>query len=132
MCVPISWKFCWGPRLQVLSVRGKNNKPVDRANDQNSKPVSSCDDALTLGTPCPWVLPRVKPYKIEGLIIRESLVVLRMSSCVVKLDEKKSKHAGLAQQTGFVTAQFHYRLWLVKGAATKLCELLEKSVINMI
>ncbi len=36
-------KFCrWG---------GKNNKPVDWADDQNSKPVSSCDDALTLEIP---------------------------------------------------------------------------------
>jgi hypothetical protein len=43
-----------------------------------------------------------------------------------------SKHAGLAQQNGFVTAQLHHLLWLVKGAATELCELLEKSVINMI
>ncbi len=59
-------------------------------------------------------------------------MVLRMSSCVVKLDEKMSKHAGLAQQNGFVTAQLHHLLWLVKGAATELCELLEKSVINMI
>ncbi len=66
-------------------------------------------------------------------MIKASPVVLRMSFCVVKLDEKKSKHAGLAQQNGFVKAQFHYLLshWL-KGAATnELCELLEKSVINM-
>ncbi len=40
-----------GPKVASLLVRGKNNKPVDWADDQNSEPCSSCDDALTLGTP---------------------------------------------------------------------------------
>jgi len=33
------------------------------------------------------------------------------------LDEEKSKHAGLAQENGFRTAEVHTLSWLAKGAA---------------
>jgi hypothetical protein len=41
--------------------------------------------------------------------------------CTVKLDEEKSKHAGLCEEKwfGFGSAQFHSLRWLVKGAASK-------------
>jgi hypothetical protein len=34
------------------------------------------------------------------------------------LDEKNSKHAGLAQENGFGSVQFHSLQWLVKCAVT--------------
>ncbi len=42
---------------------------------------------------------------------------LRMCPSERKLDEEKSKHAGLAQQNGFGPAFFHRMLRLVKGTA---------------
>jgi hypothetical protein len=38
-------------------------------------------------------------------------------TCKLKLDEEKSKHAGLAQQNGFGPAFVHSLLTLIKGRA---------------
>jgi hypothetical protein len=35
--------------------------------------------------------------------------------CTVKLDEEKSKYAGLGQENGFGSAYVHSLWWLVKG-----------------
>jgi len=43
--------------------------------------------------------------------------VLSILPCKLKSDEKKSKHAGLAQQNGFGPAFLHTLLRLVKGTA---------------
>ncbi len=51
------------------------------------------------------------------------VVVIRVTSCAqyvtlqVKIDEDKSKHAGLAQQTSFDPALLHSLLRLVKATA---------------
>jgi len=42
-----------------------------------------------------------------------------MWPCKRKLDEEKSKHAGLVQQNGFGPAFLHRMLRLVKGCAAK-------------
>jgi hypothetical protein len=42
-------------------------------------------------------------FSYEG-VLRASPVVLSMWYCRVKLDEEKSKHAGLAQEIGFIKA----------------------------
>jgi hypothetical protein len=39
--------------------------------------------------------------------IRTSLAVLSVRPCTEKLDEENSKHAGLAQENGFVPAHLH-------------------------
>jgi hypothetical protein len=41
-----------------------------------------------------------------------------MLSCTVKLDEEKSKYAGLVQEYGFGSTLSHSLRWLVQGAAT--------------
>jgi hypothetical protein len=51
-------------------------------------------------------------------------------SCTVKLDEKKSKCAGLAQQIGFHSAKLHSLQWLVEGEASVCTCTVKKSVIN--
>jgi hypothetical protein len=52
--------------------------------------------------------------------------------CTEKLDEENSKHAGLAQENGFLSlAHLHSLLRLVKGRA-KAMHLRVKSVMNMI
>jgi len=50
------------------------------------------------------------------------VVVIRATSCaqyvtLFKIDEEKSKHAGLAQQTSFDPALLHSLLGLVKAPA---------------
>jgi hypothetical protein len=42
-----------------------------------------------------------------------------MSPCKRKLDEEKSKHAGLVQQNGFGPAFFHSMQLLVKGTTKR-------------
>jgi hypothetical protein len=41
-----------------------------------------------------------------------------MGACKLKLDEEKSKHAGLPQQAAYEPAFFHSLIRLVKGTAT--------------
>jgi hypothetical protein len=53
-----------------------------------------------------------------------------MWPCELKLDEEKSKHAGLALQNGFDPAFFHCFVRLVKGPA--LHNTYQRRVINMI
>jgi hypothetical protein len=40
--------------------------------------------------------------------------------CTVKLDEEKSKHAGLAQESRFGSANLHNLPWLVNGTVAAL------------
>ncbi len=51
------------------------------------------------------------------ICVRATPPVLNMWPCKSKLDEEKSKHAGLAQQNGFGWAFLHSLLRLVKGTA---------------
>ncbi len=50
--------------------------------------------------------------------INASLVMLGMWTCKLKLDEKKSKHAGLAQQNGFGQNSFDALLFAEAGKGT--------------
>jgi hypothetical protein len=51
-----------------------------------------------------------------------------MSSCTVKLDEEKSKYAGLVQEYGFASTLLHSLRWLVQGE--QQYSAVEKSVLN--
>jgi hypothetical protein len=63
--------------------------------------------------------------------IRTSPAELSVRPCTEKLDEENSKHAGLAEQNGFVPAHLHSLLRLVKRPS-KAMHLPVKSVVNMI
>jgi hypothetical protein len=51
-----------------------------------------------------------------------------MLSCTVKLDEEKSKYAGLVQEYGFGSTLLYSLRWLVQGE--QQCSPVEKSVLN--
>jgi hypothetical protein len=58
--------------------------------------------------------------------------ILSMWFWTLKLDEENSKHAGLAQENSFGSAQSHSLRWLVKSRSNNAVHLQKKSVINTI
>jgi hypothetical protein len=49
----------------------------------------------------PWALPRAGVYFQNSWVVRASPAVLSMWFQTAKLDEEKSKYAGLAEENGF-------------------------------
>ncbi len=110
------------PRWHSYGLRHlKHKQKAQNANTPHIKVIGCIIRSLrklwcrhSFSSQCQWVclLPSDTPKSNLHL-------VLSMWPCTLKLDEEKSKYAGLAQETGFTT-NFLSLLRLVKGAA-KLC-----------